>query len=170
MRHALPEQQKHAVILQTYVLTWLLLLGSTIVLAKLKIGGVYLISAWNAVVLLGSIVGCLEGITGAKSLSKQSVEIEEGIDEGGIIPDSTDAEHEADATEETPLIRSHRRSLGKAAEKGDEDDCAIGWWILQLLFVVPAPVILVSHVGVFTMGALSQTLADGSDPAIGMVP
>ena len=78
--YVLPEQQKLTILFQTYSLTWLLLLASTIVLGKLHIGGLYFISAWNAVVLLGGALGCLEGITGAKGFDKETVEEEEADD------------------------------------------------------------------------------------------
>jgi hypothetical protein len=38
---------------------------------------------------------------------------------------------------------------------------------LQLLIVVPVPVILVVHIGVLLLAALAQTLSDGSSPTMG---
>lgn len=181
----LPEQQQLTVLFQTYTLTWLLLLASTIVLGKLHIGGLYFISAWNIVVLLGAAIGCLEAITGAKGFDTESVEQEEGgggrSAAGGTRYDGAegtsesrvDEEGEADPTEATPLIRQRRRLRWSLPKRQGEDRTdgggAIGWWILQLLIVVPVPVILLSHVGVLMMGAMSQTLADGSSPVIGNV-
>jgi hypothetical protein len=167
----------------------LLLLASTIVLGKLHIGGLYFISAWNAVVLLGGALGCLEGITGAKGFDKETVEEEESggerIPVRGVMYDGGGGEEgsehreneevETDPTEITPLIQQRRLRWSSVAKKqrelegGKEEGGAIGWWILQLLIVVPFPVVLVSHVGVLMMGAVSQTLADGSVPAIGNV-
>ena len=49
----------------------------------------------------------------------------------------------------------------------EEEGGTIWWWILQLLIVMPFPMILVSHVGVLMVGAVSQTLTDGSTPIIG---
>lgn len=178
--------------LQTYILTWLLLVASTIVVSKMQIGGLYLFTAWNAVVLLGSAIGCLEGITGAKNFDAESLEAEEdavGEADGdeevravrGVMYDvdrqveegEGNEEVETDPTEITPLIR--QRSLrwssakGKGAENADgqEDGGALIWWILQLVIIVPVPLILVSHIAVVLMGALCQTLADGSSPVVG---
>lgn len=176
-KHAFPEQQRHTAILQTYLLTWILLLVSTIALARLHIGGVYLVSVWNAVALLGSILGCLEGMAGARGFDAESVEVEEGLvdeydEDVPHAPGGPPApEHEEEADEETPLIRQ-RRTIGKVdgeeVDDMDEEHGAIGWWIVQMAVVVPAPVILVAHVGVFAMAALSQTLADGSSPEFGV--
>lgn len=182
---ALPEQQKLTIMLQTYILTWLLLVASTVVVSKLKIAGLYLITAWNAVVLLGSAIGCLEGIAGGSNFDAESLEAEaDGDDEGGeervrtawgVTSDASRVENEAetDPTETTPLIRQRRLGRSSPSAKGlegafeAEDGGALIWWILQLAIVVPVPLILVSHIAVVMMGALCQTLADGSSPIIG---
>lgn len=179
--------------LQTYILTWLLLLASTIVVSKLQIAGLYLITAWNAVVLLGSAIGCLEGITGANNFDAESLEAEadgegeggEGEDEQvravrGVMYDADrpveegaeNEEVETDPTEITPLIRQRRvhwaSTKGEGLEDADgENGGALLWWILQLVIVVPVPLILISHIAVVLMGALCQTLADGSSPITG---
>lgn len=180
----LPEQQKLTVIFQTYILTWLLLLAATIVTGKLQIGSFYFISAWNAVVLLGATIGSLEGIVGAKGFDADSIREEEDARESGSVRSvARDAdgtaqvvpEHEesqADPTENTPLIRQKRWASSKGQSNEDnegEEGGAIGWWILQLLIIVPVPAILVSHIAVLLMGALNQTLADGSSPITGKV-
>jgi hypothetical protein len=161
------------------------LLASTIVLGKLHIGGLYFISAWNIVILLGTAIGCLEAITGAKGFDTESVEQEEGgggrsaargmryDGAEGTSESRENEEGETDPTEATPLIRQRRRLRWSSPKRQGghrtDDGGAIGWWILQLLIVVPVPVILLSHVGVLMMGAMSQTLADGSSPVIGNV-
>lgn len=84
-RHAFPEQQRHTTILQLYLLTWVLQLLGTIALAKLHIGGVYLVTVWHACVLLGSVLGCLEGLAGAKGFDRESLAVEEDlVDEDGM--------------------------------------------------------------------------------------
>ena len=179
-----PDQQKLTILIQTYILTWLLLVVSTILLNEWSIGSSYFISAWNAVVLLGVTVGFLEGITGAKGFDRDSVEeegdgeeritvrgvrYEEGGGEGGSAHLQNE-ELETDPTEITPLIRQRRVRCPSATKKGDdEDQGASGWWILQLLLVVPIPVILVSHIMVLMIGSMSQTLSDGNSPTIGDV-
>jgi hypothetical protein len=148
------------------------------VAAKFHVGGVYFITAWNAVVLLGTVVGYFEVITGAKGFNVESAE-EDGAGERSavrdVMYDGTDGagerraneEEETDPTEITPLIRQRRRIGWPSTKKQHAEGGAIGWWILQLLIVVPAPAILMTHIGVMMIASMSQTLSDGSSPAIG---
>ncbi|KAJ7074088.1 hypothetical protein C8F01DRAFT_1099195 [Mycena amicta] len=131
----LPEKQKHVMLVQTYILTWILLVLSTVAVDA-GIGGLYFITAWNAAVWLACLIGCVENMVGAQG--------------------SGDPPHRffrRGATESTPLITRVR----------DEDESgAIGWWILQLVLAVGVPVTLVAHISVLLIAALSQTLSDGS--------
>lgn len=180
-RSILPEQQKQTVLLQTYILTWILLLFSTIVVSKTGMGGLYFISAWNVVVFIGCFLACLEGMFGAKGTATtipehnhppagpRRVEGNEHHEHGNDHHDQHphDAEAEGDAaTETTPLILHQHRSQPAASSKREESG-AIIWWLLQLLVVVPLPVILVSHIGVLLIAAMSQTLADGNSAVVG---
>lgn len=148
---------------------------------KFRIGGLYFISAWNIVILLGAGIGCLEGMAVAYGLKSESVEEEsagersvvrgtryDGVEEGaGHGNDGM----ETDATENTPLIPQRRRLHWSSAQHGKDDEQRgrIGWWISQLVIVVPVPAILMSHIGLLLMGGMSQTLSDGSNPVIGNV-
>jgi hypothetical protein len=58
-----PEQQKLFILLHQYVVTWALLIYTTSVV---MLGGTYFITAWNAVVLIGAMLACVEGIAGAQ--------------------------------------------------------------------------------------------------------
>lgn len=49
----------------------------------------------------------------------------------------------------------------------EDDDSAMGWWLLQFFLVVPAPVIMAAHIGNILLDATSQTLADGNSKALG---
>ncbi|KII95471.1 hypothetical protein PLICRDRAFT_98578 [Plicaturopsis crispa FD-325 SS-3] len=165
-----PDQQKLAILLHTYLLTWILLLVCTIVLAKLHLGGIYWVSAWNAVALVGSVLALLEAIVTARSNSGVIILDSDDEERGdtryvsGIrydVAGSDDGQHEGEEvetepTEITPLVQQRRR-----VSKKDQDG-TIGWWILQMLVVVPVPAILIFHIGVFLLAALAQTLADGS--------
>ncbi|KAG0693423.1 hypothetical protein DFH29DRAFT_396814 [Suillus ampliporus] len=171
-----PEQQKLSVLLHQYVLTWVLLVYSTSIVT---LGGIYFITAWNAVVLLGSVLACVEGMTGARGYEDEE-EIVEGERQQryvrGVRYDAVgtaenghqDAENghqrgvieETEPTEITPLIAQR----GEPTPSGEEQG-AIGWWIAQLLVVVPLPVILVSHIAVIVLFAMNQTLTDGASPS-----
>ncbi|KIJ15630.1 hypothetical protein PAXINDRAFT_176502 [Paxillus involutus ATCC 200175] len=170
-----PEQQKLSILSQTYIFTWILLVFSTVLVRKIAIGGTYFITAWNAVVLLGSIVAYVEGMTSARGFEPEHDTEPEGqryargiryeavrTDEptngrqtpGRIVEDP-------EPTEITPLVRRERPLPPRPA---GEEQGAIGWWILQLLLVVPLPVILIFHIAIQLLGAMNQTLTDGNDP------
>jgi hypothetical protein len=186
VKHAsvFPEQQKHTMLLQTYILTWILLLFSTIAIGESHIGGFYFTTVWNTLAFLGCALGCAEGMLGAKGMQDQAggerhrfvrgVRFETvGEDEEGTNGERSAAresgEVETEPTEITPLMHQHRRSSHSRSPGGrrQEEGGAIGWWILQLLIVIPFPVILASHMGTLLMASLSQTLADGSSAVIG---
>ncbi|KAJ7481173.1 putative zinc metalloprotease [Mycena galericulata] len=146
----LPERQKHIMFLQVYILTWLLLLLSTIAVGS-GIGGVYFVTAWNAAVLLACTIGCIENMFGAQGSYQVYRRVR--MVHYGALPQQADTE----ATESTPLIHSSAPVAPTKEESG-----AIGWWILQLILAVSVPVTLVSHIAVLLIGAMAQTLADGS--------
>lgn len=170
-----PEQQKLSILLHQYVLTWALLVYTT---SALALGGTYFITVWNAVVLLGSVLACIEGMTGARGYEDEEIlegerraryvrgirydavsngenghqDAENGHRNGGEVEDT-------EPTEITPLVAQR----GEPTPPGEEQG-AIGWWIAQLLVVVPLPVILVSHIAVILLFAMNQTLTDGTSP------
>ncbi|KAH7911326.1 hypothetical protein BJ138DRAFT_937247 [Hygrophoropsis aurantiaca] len=171
-----PEQQKLSILLQTYVFTWLLLVFSTAILRESDIGGTYFVTAWNFLVLVGCVLACLEGMTGARGFEYEADEERAGsapnhrfvrgiryevVEPGDGINDRDQGEVEdAEPTEITPLVRRPSSTKREGEEQG-----AIGWWLLQLLFVVPIPTILFFHVAVFLLNAMNQTLTDGNSPA-----
>lgn len=166
-----PEQQKLSILLHQYVLTWALLVYTT---SALTLGGTYFLTVWNAVVLLGSVLACIEGMVGARGYEDE--EILEGERRAryvrGIRYDAVsngedghqDAENgreveDTEPTEITPLVAQRGEPMPSGEEQG-----AIGWWIAQLLVVVPLPVILLSHIAVILLFAMNQTLTDGTSP------
>ncbi|KAL0955569.1 hypothetical protein HGRIS_001809 [Hohenbuehelia grisea] len=189
----IPEQQKYTTLMQTYLLTWLLLIAATITSKNSGIGGLYAVTAWNIVAWTGCALACMEEMVGARG-----TKVWEAQGHGALVggrrmvrgvrydapqgqasedeaetPDGEEAhggEVETAPTEITPLIAQQRRASYSAKLEGEaqdpEDHGAIGWWIAQMLVVVPLPVILVSHIGVILVGALPQTLADGSSAVV----
>ncbi|KAG2133180.1 uncharacterized protein EDB93DRAFT_1331526 [Suillus bovinus] len=161
-----PEQQKLSILLHQYVLTWAPLVYTT---SAMTLGGTYFITVWNAVVFLGAVLACVEGMAGARGY-KDEGEIqgqrcyvrgvhydvvdtaENGHQRAGII-------EETEPTEITRLVAQHGQSRPLGQEQG-----AIGWWIAQLLVVIPLPVILVSHIADIVLLATNQTLTDGTSP------
>ncbi|KAF8921991.1 putative zinc metalloprotease [Mucidula mucida] len=151
----IPEQQKQTVLVQTYIFTWILLVYATAAASKTGMGGFYLITMWNVVVFLACCIGGAEGMVGAQGTHPVVV----------ILQQPTPAEERTDNFEEvdenTPLIPRTRHDV---TILGGEETGAIGWWIIQILVVIPVPLILVSHITTMLVGAMSQTLADGSSP------
>jgi hypothetical protein len=96
---------------------------------------------------------------------------------------SDHAEPEEAPSERTPLIRddntehdfpdsysgvrpTHARPASEQnrhanAQQGEEAAHEVGWWIGELLLLVPVPVMLVGHILVLVLDAMSQTLVDG---------
>ncbi|KAJ8697185.1 hypothetical protein PTI98_006984 [Pleurotus ostreatus] len=178
----LPEQQKHTVLLQIYILTWLLLALSTVAIKTADIGGVYVVTIWNSLAWLGYILSGLEEILGARGTTVWEIHAEEaertrlvrGVRYDAIPQNEEHEGHpqevETEPTEITPLV-AQQRARSRTPHSDDlksEENGAVGWWILQFLAVVPLPVILFSHIGIILLGALPQTLADGSSATVGI--
>ncbi|KAH7883336.1 hypothetical protein F5I97DRAFT_1904225 [Phlebopus sp. FC_14] len=164
-----PEQQKFLIILQMYIFTWILLVFSTVLLRSADVGGTYFVTAWHGLVLFGSLLACIEGMTSARGFEADSDHrYVEGVRYEAIATGERSAGQQApriveegpEPTETTPLIQPQRGLTPKPTE----EQGAIGWWILQLLVVVPFPTILVLHIAIMMIGAMNQALTDGNNP------
>lgn len=147
LRH--PQKERQTMLIQTYYFTWILLLVSTFVLSKWQIGVVYIVSGWNACVLLGTVFG----------LSGYAIKGEQRRVKTSPTPGGTPSEH-------TPPItppQTPEQSRGVEPAKAEKSD----WWIVQLLLVVPLPITLFLHLLVLLVASLSQTLSDGNNPVMG---
>ena len=85
---------------------------------------------------------------------------------------------ETDPTEITPLMHQHRRVSQSGREYVTLDEPGdvklggrpaeeYGWWIAQIVLLVPSTAILLFQVEVLLLNALRHTLVDGSSPALG---
>jgi hypothetical protein len=159
------ESSKHITLLQTYSLTWILLV-LTLFIPEAGVHDNYLINIWNTVLFLGCIVSCLEVMFGAEGTFFRYRRAQDVNGLTGEETAITTSNHDA-PTENTPLIpRIPVRSVVRAAS--EDQGGAIAWWLLQLLIVVPIPVALLAHVGVLLLSAMAQTLTDGGNPDGGM--
>ncbi|KAL0065822.1 hypothetical protein AAF712_007125 [Marasmius tenuissimus] len=162
-------------LLHTYLLTYILLIVSTVAITKFHVSGTYLITAWNALVWAGCVVGIVIGKGGLLFAGKQKVivspEVEhsDGEDQdeelSGTREDRPSEENE-DATERTPLLsdsRSGSRSPVQPSSKVAEPQTTYTW-IPLLLIATPFPLILLSQTSLLLVGALAPTIADGSSP------
>lgn len=170
---SVPEQEKLTVLVQSYILLWVLLLLSTVAAWTWRVS-LYFITIWHFFLLLALVLGYCEVLVGARGTREDVAAgarrmvrgIRYQVDES-VPPDAHGIRHgvevETEPTEITPLIVQRPPD-----HKEGEVPGAVGWWIAQVLIAVPIPIILLSHVGILLLDGLSQTLADGSSAALGV--
>lgn len=61
-----PSSQKFAIILETYLLSWIFLVAATVAVNDLQIGGVYLIAVWNFCAWVAAVIALTEAVVRAK--------------------------------------------------------------------------------------------------------
>ncbi|KAK7060893.1 hypothetical protein VNI00_000626 [Paramarasmius palmivorus] len=170
-------------LLHTYLLTYVLLIVSTVGISKLGIAGTYFITAWNALVWFGCVFGVIFGKGGLVFSGKQTFVVssdedanEDGQDSGdesrtaGGSHDEDRREQVAEyATERTPLLSgsdSSTDAVPKSIEPHTEahaaDEQTTYTWLPLMFIVLPLPLILLSQITTILIGALPQTLADGN--------
>ncbi|KAF9463513.1 hypothetical protein BDZ94DRAFT_1321670 [Collybia nuda] len=171
--------QKQTVLLQALILAYILLLIGTISLPQL--GGTYALSALAGCIFLGWAVGAVEGLletqNGEDEHSEADATGERRYVRGirydaieGAEPEVPGEEIQTEPTEITPLIHQRPAQNGSAPKGDTTEGGAIGWWIVQMLLVVPIPVILISHIGIMFIGSMAQTLGDGGGVAVLYTP
>jgi hypothetical protein len=94
----------------------------------------------------------------------EEVRVRDEHGEGAIV--------ETEPTEITPLItqqrqRSRSRASGESDERKSENRDELLWWLIQMLIVVPIPLLLISQIGLLILTSLNQTLIDGSKASTG---
>jgi membrane protease PFF1-like protein len=164
-----PAQDKHVTFLHLYLLTWILLVLSSLGITFLKPGlsGGYLMSAWNSCVGLAFVMSGVADVVAAGHGERRVVDNETYEELEGEHTNERDGEH-PEPDESTPLIpytaqssSSNRQRLGE--DKGETEKLTeTWWWILQFIISVPLPVILFAHVTMLFLDAMSQTLSDGA--------
>ncbi|KAH9935103.1 uncharacterized protein BXZ73DRAFT_45516 [Epithele typhae] len=197
--------QKLAVIISLSAFSWLLLLASTVAIARLSIGSLYLatflyLGAWLAGILEllravgrrdpGNELGHRSELFTSPTEQNASLEgeVPSRRQVHGVMYTAPTAEDhsadqiqdgqevETDPTEITPLMHQHRRttqggheyitldapgSLKSTNQPAEE----YGWWILQLIFLVPMNAIVLFQLETLLLNAMMHTLVDGS-PAL----
>lgn len=179
-----PNQQRLTMLYQLHILAWILLVVGTALLHGLQIGGTYFLTGWYIFVFLATVVGSTERILRRRKLtrslkrsptpSRTHTSEEHGLEDQPTLPvssTSNDASSSRDQdTDPVKKPKPHERTpllTRKPPSEHQQETCNMGWWIFQLLLVIPIPVILVSHLILLFMAATSQTLSDGSSPIIG---
>lgn len=170
------ERQKETVLFQCYTLSWILLLLSTIAVGKAQVGGLYFITYWSVGLWFACALASVETVFGVHTPKTHSRLQSRSRSRSG---ERQHPGYYGEATERTPLTHDqddeHNGAQGSYTENGREnghgkaegEDGPVNWWLLQFLLVVPAPVVIVAHIGNMLLDATSQTLADGNSKAAG---
>lgn len=155
-------QQKSILLLETYVLWWILLVFDTVLVNGSKIGGFYFITFFHVAAFLALLVTLLEYLClPSFPIDHQSAFHNVG---GPEIEGESGESREENHSETTPLIQRQRNLTTKTDVQEGEH---YGFWILEYMILVPFPVILVTQTAMMLLGALPQTLADGSSALLG---
>ncbi|KAH8826949.1 putative zinc metalloprotease [Flagelloscypha sp. PMI_526] len=147
---------KQSLLVQLYFLTWVFLVGSTVVANKLQVASGYFFTVWNLTLWLALAIGCLEAAV-FKTEPTEKVGDDNEEQTGSIQETREEADEES--TERTPLLQPlvSRHAVIEDAEKD-----TIGFWFLQFVLSLP-PVILIAHLAVIVVNGMTQTVVDGSD-------
>ncbi|KAF8078261.1 putative zinc metalloprotease [Lyophyllum atratum] len=137
--------EPNTLLVQLVIFSYILLLTTT---TLLPIGGTYILSALATCAFLGWVVGEAYDLVnnGTHSVVEGLREVE-GERNGDVEP-----------TEVTPLIQPPSPS---STATSTSDVRQGGLWFIQLLLVVPIPVILISHIGIILIGSMPQGIVDG---------
>ena len=132
---------------------------NTVLVRDKKIGGLYVVTFFHIASLCALVVTFLE------QLQVTTFRIQQLSGADAVEHEDIHQEHgENEQTETTPLIRRGRAVTDTTDLHEGENQ---SFWILGYLLLVPFPVILVTQMGTMLLGALPQTLADGSSSLLG---
>jgi hypothetical protein len=186
--------QRTIILLELYIFFWIILLLGTILMQTRHLSGLYFLTFFNASSLAALLLAYGE-IMMLEPKSRLAGQIYEGEDENiettleadtdtrrgtygsvngeQIVRASVDdavnhtVQEDIDAsTEQTPLIRIRRKIVGLKSERFEEKQVD-GFWLGELLLILPFPLILVTQLALMLLAALSQTLSDGQPPSPG---
>lgn len=148
-------RQKTIVLLQLYLVSWALLVFNTVLVSIFKISGFYFLTFLNASILLSLLLGLAEHFELPPSVKKQLVKHVRRGSNG----EQQEEEVIEEATERTPLLD---REEAEVRELQVDEENQYLLWTFQLLFAAPFVMILLVQFMLLILGALRQTLADGS--------
>ncbi|KAI9507743.1 hypothetical protein F5148DRAFT_1284822 [Russula earlei] len=156
-----PSKQRLIILIQLYALTWLFLVGVTILTLKLNVVGLYWVALWNASLLVAVALGVFEGLWGTGNAGR--IILPQGGSEDNEQVQSGER-HENEASEATPLLR--RASPTLVLEEKIQDR-AYFWWIFQFSFSTTAPLLNMVTIYTIWIAAMPQTIPDGDWVGIG---
>ncbi|KAJ3748428.1 hypothetical protein DFH05DRAFT_560843 [Lentinula detonsa] len=151
-------------LIHAYIFSWLLVLLSTVSITQFGLGGIlYMASAYKGLTWFAAVICGVAGCFGVAETAELKV-AEVSRDDVTGQEDET-----AEVNERTPLVgRKYLRIVknqSKAGTDSFENPHPYVLWILVLLIYVPIPLILVSHMAIFLIPSVNQTMIDGS-PAV----
>lgn len=158
-------------------MSWILLLFSTIAIGKAEIGGLYFITFWSLGLWLACAMTSVETVFSAKNSNRV---FSPSRSRSSSRSSHSHHHRREEPSESTPLNQEIDSEHGGYTENGDrrnrrkyldfDHGGKIDWWLLQFIFIVPAPVIMLAHIANMALDATSQTLADGNSKVAGMSP
>ena len=159
LRPITPNKQLFTILVELYGLTWLLLVGATILTQRANVAGLYWIAFWNGSLLAAVVLGMLERLWsngGARLLIVHQRESK---------GDQTGEQQKTETSETTPLLRQGASQTNSPVsdEKGKEP-----WWIFQFIFSSTAPVLNLATIYSVWISAMPQTIPDGGSVGMGM--
>lgn len=155
-------KQRFVILIELYGLTWILLLGATILMQRIKVVGLYWIAFWNASLLVAVVLGLSERLwNNGKAVWLIPRRSESEDDQAA----QTGEQQETEASESTPLLREHASPTSSLEPDVKDKD---SWWIVQLIISSTLPVLNLATIYAIWIGAMPQTIPDGGWVGIGM--
>ena len=160
-------KQRFVILIELYGLTWILLLGATILMQRIKVVGLYWIAFWNASLLVAVVLGFSESLW---SNGKAVRPIPRRSKSEGDRAVQTGEQQETEASENTPLLRQHASPTVSSPTISLEPDVKGKefWWIFQFIVSTTLPVLNLATIYAIWIGAMPQTIPDGGWVGIGM--
>ncbi|KAI0264235.1 hypothetical protein BC834DRAFT_884353 [Gloeopeniophorella convolvens] len=164
-----PSKQRFIVLSELYALTWLFLLGSTILTERIKIAGLYWIPLWNASLLVAVVLGLFEALWGTGKAGRIILPRHEDTSDADDTDDSEEnpaprrRQEGGEASETTPLLAQRTVVTPPRSLLLDEmvQDQAYFWWIFQLVISAAVPLINLATVFAIWVASMPQTTPDG---------
>jgi len=142
-------QQKSIILLESYVLWWILLIVNTVLINNYGVGGFYFISFFHVASFLTLTITLSEHLLLPKKPE--------------LNTNGHHFQHEDTHTETTPLLGRQREVVHPEVLEGEH----YGFWLVEYLVMIPFPLLLVTQTCLYLLGSLPQTLADGSPATTG---
>lgn len=149
-------QPKSAGLLTVYGLSWILLVGSEVLLNGPQMGGLFFATFLNITSFLALLLDLAQSLYVPRSthvIHTRAIEHQEGDEEALEVERSTEI---------TPLLGEGRNGVSADKETGEDNQPVL--WLVQLLLLLPVQGILMMQGALLVLFALGQTVVDGSAP------